>query len=247
MRVERLSFYVESVQAVPGGWRLEGEPGFHPRNWARPGDRFERACRESGGQEREVDLVVVELEGSFAIVAGIGGDQLGREDVVTGERLAQDVGHLGQGPLSQSDPNEDLARILGLPSLVGGASAGGAEWSLVEAALGVTLPADYKRFVDAYGAGLIDGHVTVCAPDAPREWADLLQHNTWAQECVRLDFAGPDSNCEDWQLGDPSHWEPDRADVPPWFESGDDLISWGHTGNGDLLFWHVKPGTCQDQ
>ncbi|MEH1130709.1 hypothetical protein [Micromonospora sp. CPCC 206061] len=244
MRIERLSFFVKSVQAVPGGWRLEGEPGYHPRNWARPGDSFDRVCRDNGGQEREVDLVVVELNGSYAIVAGTGGDQLGRDDVVSGGRLREDLGHTGQGPRRQSDATEDLAGILGLPSLAGAASAGGAEWSLVEAALGVTLPADYKRFVDAYGAGLVDDHVTVCAPHAPHEWADLVRHNTWAQECVRLDFAGPDSYSEDWYLGDPSHWEPNHEDVPPWFEPGDNLVSWGHTGNGDLLFWHVKPGVA---
>ncbi|MFI6079366.1 hypothetical protein ACIA5C_48510 [Actinoplanes sp. NPDC051343] len=84
----------------------------------------------------------------------------------------------------------------------------------------------------------------MCAADAPHEWAQLLRHNTWAQECVRLDIAGPDGYVGNWPLGDPSHWGPDREGVPSWFEPGDNLISWGHTGNGDLLLWHVKPGVA---
>ena len=89
VRIERLSFFVESVQVVPEGWRLEGEPGYHPRHWARPGDRFDHACDEHGRQERDVDLVVVELRGSHAFVTGSGGDQLRPDDILSGERVAE--------------------------------------------------------------------------------------------------------------------------------------------------------------
>ena len=245
VRIERLSFFVESVQAVSGGWRLEGEPGYHPRHWARPGDRFNRACCEHGGEERDVDLVVVELNESYAIVTGSGGDQLGHDDILAGERLAEDDDPAGAGAQRRADAIESLAGILGLPAL-GVAAEGETDWSPVETVLGTALPNDYKRFIDAYGAGLIDDHLTVCAPDAPRDWADQVRHNIWAQDCVRLDFAGPDNYSGDWDLGDPSHWEPNHQDVPSWFEPGDDVISWGHTGNGDLLFWHVKPGVAPD-
>lgn len=61
-----------------------------------------------------------------------------------------------------------------------------------------------------------------------------------------MDFAGPEGYAGDWQLGDASRWAPGSEDVPPWFQPGDDLISWGHTGNGDFLFWHVQPGTGPD-
>ncbi|WP_157744943.1 hypothetical protein [Micromonospora coxensis] len=97
MRSERLSFSVESVQDVPGGWQLAGEPGYHPRHWARPGDRFDRACGEHGREERTVDLVVVELTGTSAIVTGSGGDQLRPGDIVSGERLVQDSGPASEG------------------------------------------------------------------------------------------------------------------------------------------------------
>jgi hypothetical protein len=240
VRVERLSFFVRSVQAVPSGWRLEGEPGYHPVNWARPGDRFDRACRENGGDERAMDVIVLELTKSYAVVSGSGGERLRPGDVLTGERLKAETGDV---PPHRPDTTESLAGILGLPPVAAEASAG-SDWSPVERTLGAALPGDYKRFVEAYGAGMVDDHIIVCAPRAPHKPADLVRHNTWAQECVRLDFGGPDDYAGGWRLGDPSHWEPARADVPSWFDPGDDLISWGHTGNADLLFWHVKPGVA---
>ncbi|WP_211247461.1 SMI1/KNR4 family protein [Cryptosporangium arvum] len=242
MRVERLSFFVESVEAVPEGWRLEGVPGYHPINWARPGDRFDQACRENGGDARDVALVVVELSESCTVVRGTGGDLLRSDDIISGERLTDDS-DAGVGLLPWRDATESLAAILGLTPL-DGRSGTGFDWSSVERELGAVLPPDYKRFVDGYGAGLVDGHITVCAPDAPHDWADLVPHNTWAQQCVRLDFAGPEKHAGDWPVGDPTYWTPDREYVPSWFEPGDELISWGHTGNGDLLFWHVEPGTA---
>lgn len=57
---------------------------------------------------------------------------------------------------------------------------------------------------------------------------------------------GADGYSGDWHLGDASRWAPGREDVPSWFQPGDDLISWGHTSNGDFLFWHVRPGTTPD-
>lgn len=193
-----------------------------------------------------MDLVVVELSESHAIVTGSGGDQLRPDDILSGQRVAEhDDPGLSRDCSTGTDVTEALAGLLGLPAPATGAG-GGFGWSSVETVLGVTLPKDYKRFIDAYGAGLIDGHVTVCAPDEPRDWADLVPHNAWAHECVRLDFGGPDKDSACWHLGDSSQWEPQREDVPSWFEPGDNLISWGHTGNGDLLFWHVKPGVAPD-
>ena len=243
VRRERMSFFIESVQAVSEGWRLAGEPGYHPRHWARPGDRFDRASGEHGRNERDVDLVVVELAGSHAVVTGTGGEQLRPDDTISGERLIEDITRVGDRLSRPSDAAAHLARVLGLPEIRAGA---GADWSPVEAQLGVALPGDYKTFVDAYGAGMVDDHLTVCAPGAAQEWVDLVQHNDYAHVCVRLDFAGPDDYEGDWQLGDATRWTPDREDVPSWFQPGDDLISWGHTGNGDFLFWHVRPGTAPD-
>ncbi|WP_433218477.1 SMI1/KNR4 family protein [Dactylosporangium sp. CS-047395] len=228
------------------GWRLEGEPGYHPRHWARPGDRFDRACREHGRHPRNVGLVVVELTGSYAIVTGVGGDLLKPDDIVSGERLVDDSGWTGGRLQRPVDAVQRLSQILVLPAL---ATAGGTgrDWSPIEAGLGVALPNDYKMFVDAQGPGSVDDHLIVCAPDAAHDWADLLQNSTYARECVRLNFAGPDACSGDWALGDALRWAPNSEDVPSWFEPGDDLISWGHSVNGDFLFWHVRPGTAADE
>jgi hypothetical protein len=86
VRTERLSFFVASVQSFPGGWRLEGEPGYDRRHWARPGDRFDRACSESGDDEQEVELLVIDLDESSVTVTGFGGDLLTPNDIISGER-----------------------------------------------------------------------------------------------------------------------------------------------------------------
>ena len=244
VRSEKLSFFIDSVSAVPEGWRLEGEPGYHPRHWARPGERFVRACHENGRGERTVDLVVVELSSSYAVVTGTGGDQLRPDDIVSGERLVEDTGSVGDRSSSPKDAAAHLARILLLPELGAGT---GVDWSPVEAELGVALPGDYKLFIDVYGVGMVDDHLMVCGPGAVADWADLVKHNAYAHECFRPEFAEPEDCSGSWSLGDASRWASDRADVPSWFEPGDDLISWGHTGNGDFLFWHVKPGITPNE
>jgi hypothetical protein len=118
VRIERLSFFVESVGVVPEGWRLEGEPGFHPRHWAHPGDRFDRAYGEHVRPERDVDLVVVELSESHAIVTGSGGNQLRPDDVLSGERVAEhDDPGLSRDSSTVGDMTAALAGLLGLPAL----------------------------------------------------------------------------------------------------------------------------------
>ncbi|MDI6100461.1 hypothetical protein QLQ12_17775 [Actinoplanes sp. NEAU-A12] len=41
------------------------------------------------------------------------------------------------------------------------------DWNLVEAAIGVRLPADYKSLVGIYGAGRFDRFLTVYQPVTP--------------------------------------------------------------------------------
>ncbi|MFI6102295.1 SMI1/KNR4 family protein [Lentzea sp. NPDC051213] len=47
------------------------------------------------------------------------------------------------------------------------------DWAAVEARLGSTLPADYKRLVERFGAGQF-GSIRVCAPDASVPEYDLF-------------------------------------------------------------------------
>ncbi|MFJ8582997.1 hypothetical protein [Micromonospora sp. NPDC093277] len=165
----------------------------------------------------------MELSDSHAIVTGSGGDQLRPDDVLSGERVAEhDDPGLSRDSSSVSDMTEVLAGFLGLPAL-GIAARDGYDWSPVEVELGVKLPEDYKRFIDSYGAGLIDGHVTVCAPGELRDWAELVQHNAFAHECVRLDFGGPDNDPEGWHLADSSQ---DRLPVVRGRPAGHAPVGW---------------------
>jgi hypothetical protein len=125
VRIERFDFSVDSVEAVPGGWRLEGEPGYHPRHWARPGERFRLACNEYGQRRRDVELVVVEHTESDAIVSGTGGDLLRPNDIVSGERSVEDLAETRRTP---TEAAARLAEVLDLPSLAD--SVGNArDWS----------------------------------------------------------------------------------------------------------------------
>src|SRR5687767_4012822 len=108
VRSEKISFIIETVSAVPEGWRLEGEPGYHPRHWPRPGERFVRACYENGQGEQTVDLVVIELTSSYAVVSGTGGDQLRLNHIVSGERLVEDAGAVGD---RSSSPKGAVAQL----------------------------------------------------------------------------------------------------------------------------------------
>jgi len=112
VRIERFEFSVDSVEAVPDGWRLEGEPGYHPRHWARPGERFRLARTEHGRRRRDVELVVVELTESYAIVRGTGGDLLRPDDIVSGERSVADLAETRRAP---AEAAARLAEILNVP------------------------------------------------------------------------------------------------------------------------------------
>lgn len=223
--VIRLSFAIAAVTPVDNGWHLDGKPDFHVRQWPRPGDRFDVVTREHGWHARAVDLTVVELTATHAVVTGVGGDLLRPDDYLFGER-----------PAAPGTGEHDPAEILGLVP-----SKGPLDWSDTEAALGVTLPGDYKRFVDAHGSGVIDDQLAVNGIGGR---FDLVEENLYAWSSVRLDFAGPDAWREDaaWRLGDAAHWTPDRSEVPDWFSPGDDLIAWGSSVSGHFLFWHVRPG-----
>jgi hypothetical protein len=136
-----------------------------------------------------------------------------------------------------------LAAIWGLLP-IDWAAPGSLDWQAAETAVGTEIPDDYKRFADAYGPGLVEDHLIICTPGVVTGWTDLLDNNEMAHESCRIWFGGVDVNPfnraeEAWPLGDSSRWNGD--DVPDWFQPGDDLISWGGTGNSDFLFWHIRP------
>ncbi|MFD7321558.1 SMI1/KNR4 family protein [Streptomyces sp. NPDC059875] len=105
-----------------------------------------------------------------------------------------------------------LRELLGEPETWGWARP--ALWEASEAYLGLTLPSDYKAFLDLYGPGAIDGYL----------WLDRPVAGT-AEEAERL-----------W----PPRLPEDRdADLYPWpfHPEAGGLIEWGHDEEGNAYFF----------
>ncbi|MEV8443464.1 hypothetical protein AB0425_39340 [Actinosynnema sp. NPDC051121] len=110
---------------------------------------------------------------------------------------------------------DQLAGILDEP-----ASAGpGSDWGVVGERLGAALPADYRRFIDKFGAGTV-GALRVFAPDAPAPEFDLFglveRVGREAEEfraSTMPEFGGP--------------YHPQRGGLIPWGEMDGGLyFSW---------------------
>ncbi|WP_324614274.1 SMI1/KNR4 family protein [Streptomyces kebangsaanensis] len=100
------------------------------------------------------------------------------------------------------------------------------EWAAVEEALGVVLPADYKRLVEWYGGGLFAGVLRLLEPDCPDAMYDLVAQTAEHEEVL----------AELWEAGE---------DKPSELHEGNArLVPWGYAeGAGHFLYWLVRPGT----
>lgn len=107
----------------------------------------------------------------------------------------------------------DAARLTPLPRPV--------DWAHAEQHLGLAVPDDYRRLVDAGGAGLWFDDLRLYAPGIAGH--DLLEAAGVFEDLLLL-----------WTL-DPEHRP---ADLP------DDahLVAWADTGSGATLFWRVDAG-----
>jgi hypothetical protein len=115
----------------------------------------------------------------------------------------------------------ELARLLGPPP-AGARHA--VDWEAAERLLGTRLPADYKRFVDVYGAGVL-ADIAVCAPGSPGEFdlGRLLRRK-------HLESQGA----------------PPGPFYPPVHPDPAGLISWGETPDGWTCGW-VPSGPDPDE
>ena len=101
-------------------------------------------------------------------------------------------------------------------------------WEKLEARLGVSLPTDYKEFIDAYGAGSFDGLITPYNPFAENEEFNLLYvldtlHQADQQTQLQRGIA--------WTAVTPFELYP----------ALDGLLPWGHaTTFGQTFFWKVS-------
>ncbi|GGS74888.1 hypothetical protein GCM10010222_14940 [Streptomyces tanashiensis] len=98
------------------------------------------------------------------------------------------------------------------------------EWAVVEEALGVALPADYKRLVEMYGGGVFAGALWLLEPDCPDAMYDLVAQTAEREEIL----------AELWAAGE---------DRPPQLRGDVRLVPWGYVeGAGHVLYWLVRPG-----
>lgn len=108
----------------------------------------------------------------------------------------------------------DLKAVAPAPILAGAS----ADWGAVEAALGVQLPADYKRLVAEYAGVPMGGFLWLLYPSANTN-LDLL-----AQQRVRL------AALRELSEG-----------VEPAGHPLETLIAWAITDNGDVCYWLAAP------
>lgn len=102
----------------------------------------------------------------------------------------------------------DLVDELGL--LIDAASGRAVDWAAVERDVGIAFPADYRRFVDRFGAGEFGG-IRVHVPSV--DLADLVEE-------VRATVRG----------GRP-------LPGAPYFPEPGGLVPWGRTATGHIFFW----------
>jgi hypothetical protein len=109
-----------------------------------------------------------------------------------------------------------LQQVLPPPALPGLPPA----WPVVEAELGVTLPPDYKRYIEEYGEGCVDEFLWVLHPTTSNvnlRLAVQVRRQLDAQRTIREGFP---------------------HDIPyALFPEPHGLLPWAFTDNGDVCFW----------
>ncbi|MFE4369773.1 SMI1/KNR4 family protein [Streptomyces sp. NPDC056835] len=118
--------------------------------------------------------------------------------------------------LRHTDP---LVRLC--PPPVGGRTV---RWSAVEDALGIALPADYRRLVEMYGGGVFAGVVRLLEPGCPDAMYDLVAQTAEREEIL----------ADLWEVGEDKPSELHEGNVR--------LVPWGYVeGAGHFLYWLVRP------
>ncbi|WP_371614232.1 SMI1/KNR4 family protein [Streptomyces sp. NBC_00454] len=98
-------------------------------------------------------------------------------------------------------------------------------WDAVEAALGIALPADYKRLVETYGGGQFAGTLWLLEPGCPEEMYDLVAQTAEREETLA------------------DLWDAGEAEPPELHDGAARLVPWAYVeGAGHMLYWLVRPG-----
>ncbi|MBI5757882.1 MAG: SMI1/KNR4 family protein [Planctomycetales bacterium] len=108
---------------------------------------------------------------------------------------------------------ERLMKIVTPPEPLG-VMVSSARWAEAEKEVGSTFPADYREFVNRYGAGAFYNFMEISSPFSPR--SNLMAiHNKW------------------------SHYFHDQVVFPVYPEAGG-ILRVGGDENGNLLFWVTR-------
>ena len=100
------------------------------------------------------------------------------------------------------------------------------DWEAYEGRLGTELPADYKAFVETYGAGSINEHLWVYHP-SPEKRLDMIEQLEFERR-KRRHLVGPG---ESPNIGPYSLWQ-----YPLWPDPGG-VIPWGRTAGAWTFNW----------
>jgi hypothetical protein len=127
-------------------------------------------------------------------------------------------------PAYRTTPQAPLAeRLDRLAEVLGAGDARWVvDWRAVEAELGVGLPADYRAFVERFGAGSVNQELYIVVPSAPLPRFDLIAGNAGRAKARRLLHQ------------ESSQYRADSPCPPPGW-----LLVWGKTNTRASLYWRT--------
>ena len=102
------------------------------------------------------------------------------------------------------------------------AAPSAADWAAAEAALGVTLPADYKQFLSEWGPAQVGAFFYTLSPGHPNRVVELVEKARYVTHALGTLKA-----------------HPPRTYTAPVFPDEGSFLAWGLTDNGDFLGWMV--------
>ncbi|MGW0583843.1 SMI1/KNR4 family protein [Streptomyces sp. NPDC002920] len=104
-------------------------------------------------------------------------------------------------------------------------------WQDAPAQVGFQFPADYRAFIDRYGAGEVNGHLIVLAPTErpylPGLPPGFAGYTAFAEQDIGQAFT-------ELRASDPAHYP------YPIFPEPGGLLLWARTYDGDHLFWDTE-------
>ena len=136
--------------------------------------------------------------------------------------------------LTQVSPPPQIPIEVGSPKM----------WEKIEARLGVTLPEDYKGFINRYGSGKFDNGILLFNPLAEIEELNLFQALDLHHRCSR---STQKLSRTPWSVVCPFELYPADEGLLPWgtMENIKETFFWkvnGHPDDWHTIFYNLKTG-----